>query len=341
MTLPLFAVLCVVAYCLWSWRTIRRIKAENPPLGHFVAVDGGRLHVVRRDPPGRVRADVVLLHGASGNHADMMEALGIPLSAQGFRVFAIDRPGHGHSDRWPDASSLGRQVERVRTALETLGVRKAIVVGHSLGGAVAQNFAIDHGDFAQGVVMISPVTQKWPGGVRWYYNAAALPVAGFVFAAIVVLPAGLATMRSAVAGVFRPMVTPPDYVRRTGAKLVLRPGEFVANARDVTGLKAFVAAQAPRENTVRVPVAIVAGDDNDTIVSTTLHALASADAIPGATLKIVPGVGHSPHWTARQTVLDAVEDVYARSAASPDNVRRPASSEYQTATSALIAAAGA
>ncbi len=336
MNFVLFAAVAGVAYGLWSWRTLRRIAAENPPRGAFVDLDGGRLHVVRRDAAGPVRADVVLLHGASGNHADLMEALGKPLSARGFRVFAVDRPGHGHSHRWSDAPSLVRQVERVRGALETLGVREAIVVGHSLGGAVAQSFAIDHADFAQGVVMISPVTQVWKGSVRWYYRAAALPVAGIAFATLVALPAGLATMRSAVAGVFRPMATPSDYIRRTGAKLVLRPAEFVANARDVTGLKAFVAMQASREKDVRVPVAIVAGDDNDTIVSTTLHALASADAIPGATLKIVPGVGHAPHWTAPQSVLDAVEDVYARSAGE-----RIAALPTYTATSALMASAGA
>lgn len=304
----------VAAIALWSWWIVRRIEAENPPRGVFVDVDGASIHVARRDPPGESRADVLLLHGASGNQADMMEALGERLVARGFRVFAVDRPGHGYSDRIGPSHALNGQAVVIRRALESLGIRRAIVVGHSLGGAVADNFAIDHGDFAQGVVLVSPVTHEWPGGIRWYYSAASLRLAGVAFASLVALPVGLATMDAAVASVFKPHVPPPDYIARTGAKLVLRPSEFVANARDVAALKAFVIEQAPREPTVRVPVAIVAGDDSDTIVFTHIHSVASAAAIPGATLKVLPGVGHAPHWVAPEAIVEAVEEVFARGA---------------------------
>lgn len=310
----LLFLIVLMAIILWSWWTVRRIEAENPPRGLFVDVDGGRIHLVRTDPVGEARADVLLLHGASGNQADMMAALGDRLVARGFRVFAVDRPGHGYSDRIGPSDALSGQATVIRRALEALGVRRAIVVGHSLGGAVADNFAIDHGDFAQGVVMISPVTHEWPGGIRWYYSVASLRLAGVAFASLVALPVGLATMDAAVASVFRPQVPPPDYIARTGAKLVLRPSEFVANARDVAALKAFVIEQAPREKDVRVPVAIVAGDDSDTIVFTRIHSVASAAAIPGATLKILLGVGHAPHWVAPEAIVEAVEDVFTRSA---------------------------
>lgn len=306
-------VMLVLGDLVWSWWIVRRIEAENPPRGLFVDVDGGRIHVARRDPVGEARADVLLLHGASGNQADMMEALGDRLAAQGFRVFAVDRPGHGYSDRIGPSHALNGQAVVIRRALEALGVHRAIVVGHSLGGAVADNFAIDHGDFAQGVVLVSPVTHEWPGGIRWYYSAASLRLAGVAFASAVALPVGLATMDAAVASVFKPHVPPPDYIARTGAKLVLRPSEFVANARDVAALKTFVIEQAPREKNVRVPVAIVSGDDSDTIVFTRIHSVGSAAAIPGATLKILPGVGHAPHWVAPEAIVEAVADVFTRS----------------------------
>lgn len=312
----LVIVLLVVGAVVWTRVSVARIEAKNPPRGTFVALDGGRIHVARRDPVGAARGDVLLLHGASGNQADMMEALGERLAARGFRVWAADRPGHGYSDRWPDASSPARQATLVRAAMDGLGVKRAIVVGHSLGGTVAHNFAIDHGDFSQGVVLVSPVTHTWPGGIAWYYNAASFGLVGAAFASTVALPAGQAIMDAAVKAVFHPQTPPPDYVARTGAELVLRPSEFVANAQDVAGLKAFVTEQSVREKDIRVPVAIVAGDETDTIVSTKIHSVASAKAIPGATLKILPGVGHAAHWAAPDVVVAAVEEVFTRSTAS-------------------------
>ena len=301
---------------LWMRTTVRRIEAEHPPRGTFVVVDGGRIHVLRRDPAGAPRGDVVLLHGASGNALDVMEALGERLAARGFRVWAPDRPGHGYSDRFTGSASPARQARLLRAALEASGVHAAIVLGHSLAGAVADNFAIDHADFARGVVLVSPVTHTWPGGITWYYHVAAFGLLGKGFASLVALPAGLAILDRVVEAVFKPQAPPPDYIARTAAKLVLRPPEFIANAQDVAALKAFVSEQAPREATVRVPVAIVAGDNSDTIVSTMIHSVASAAAIPGATLKILPGVGHAPHWAAPDVVVAAIEDVFARSAAT-------------------------
>ena len=305
-------VAIVAAGIAWTRAIVRRIEAETPPRGTFVTIYGARLHVLRRDPVGPAHTDVLLIHGASGNALDMMEALGDRLAERGFRVWAADRPGHGWSDRPPDAASPARQARMLRAALASLGVSQAIVLGHSLGGAIADNIAIEHPDFAAGVVLVSPVTHEWPGGIRWYYSAASLRPIGRMFASVVALPVGLAMLDAAVAAVFAPQAPPPDYVNRTGARLVLRPSEFVANAQDVAALKAFVRDQAPREATVRVPVAIVAGDDTDTIVSTRIHAVASARAIPGATLRILPGIGHAPHWAAPEAIVAAIEDVSSR-----------------------------
>ena len=313
MSLPLLILgILILADVAWAFVTVKRLDAANPPRGVFVTLPGGKIHVQRRDPDGAVRGDVVLIHGASGNGGDVMEALGAGLAARGFRVWAPDRPGHGWSDRWPGSASPAQQAGLLRAALESLGVHEAIVVGHSLAGAVASNFAIDHADFARGVVMISPVTHSWPGGIAWYYTAASFRPFGYVFASTVVLPLGLLTIDKVVAAVFHPQTPPADYVDRTEARLVLRPSEFVSNAQDVAELKDFVTTQAPREAGIKVPVAIVAGDDADTIVFTKIHSVASAQTIPGATLKILPGVGHSPHWAAPDVVCAAIEDVWSR-----------------------------
>lgn len=311
MILELGGAALLALYAFSRWKTIAFERAF-PPRGEFFPSGGGRLHATRRDPARPSRGDVVLVHGASGNQADMMLALGDRLADRGFRVFAVDRPGHGYSARaMRDGWSPAVQASAIRAALEAAGVRRAIVVGHSWAGAVATNFALDHADFAEGAVLLAPVTHPWPGGVRWYYTLAATPIVGWLFAHVLVAPIGLASLRGAVAGVFAPQPTPPDYAARTGAVLALRPRVFRANAQDIVRLRAFLEAQAPRLPQIDIPVAVLTGD-RDGVVLTEVHSHGCARDIRGARLRILPGVGHSPHWADPDTTAGFIEELAAR-----------------------------
>ena len=129
------------------------------------------------------------------------------------------------------------------------------------------------------------------------------------------LPAGLVLMPDAIASVFAPQRAPSDYIQRTKVRLVLRPRVFHANARDVTSLKPFIVEQAKRYGEIARPTAIVTGD-RDGIVYTHIHSLGSARDIPGATLTVLPGVGHAPHHTNPDAVIAAVDEVAARASAT-------------------------
>ena len=314
-------VLLAIGFCIASlagftqWKSAR-IDAAFPPLGEFVNVEGGRLHLTQRAPPGPVRNNVLLLHGASGNQADMMLPLGDRLAARGFRVIAVDRPGQGWSDR-PDGradASPARQTQLIRAAMTKIGVSQAIVVGHSLAGALAVNFALDQADFTSGLVLVAPVTHPWPGGIAWYYHVAAAPVAGELFTQLLTLPIGLASLQAGVANVFAPQPPPPDFIESTGVKMVLRPAAFMANAQDVAGIKDFVTAQSLRMPQIHVPTGIITGD-SDGVVLTRIHSYGSARDIPGATLTILPGIGHSPHHSDPEAVVKVIEEVANRIAA--------------------------
>ena len=295
-----------------QWNS-RRLEAAHPASGEFLALPGGKIHLTRREPEGTSRGTIVLLHGASGNQSDLMIPLGARLTAKGFAVIAVDRPGHGWSDRFGarEMASPAAQAKIIRAALEKAGVQKAIMLGHSWSGALAANFALDHADFTQGLVLVSPVTHPWPGGVSWYYTPTATPFLGPVFAHTIAMPAGLVLMGKSLKNVFGPQEVPDTYVEQTGLQLVLRPQQFRANAQDVADLFDFVTQQSKRMGDIKIPTGIISGD-KDNIVYTHIHTMRSAREIPGASLKILPGIGHSPHWMRPDDIVTVVDEVATR-----------------------------
>ena len=287
------------------------IERARPPTGRMVEVEGGRLHVAELGPTAAPA--VVLLHGASGNLEDMRFALGERLAAR-YRVILIDRPGHGWSDRPHGAAdaSPARQADLIHQALNNIGVRRAIVVGHSWSGALATAYALAYPDEVTGLVLLSPVTHPWPGGVAFINHIAAAPVLGPLFVRTFVLPAGYLLLQPGVAAVFGPQTPPPDYAARTAVSLILRPTEFRANAEDLVGLKDFLTAQAPRYGEIKLPVAIISGDVTDRIVWTDLHSRGSAREMPNATLNVLPGIGHMVHYAAPDLIIAAIDRLAGR-----------------------------
>ena len=309
----LFAATLLSAWAFTWWRAGVIAKAYAPAGGFVKLGDGTRVHYTERRPTRPPRGTVVLLHGASGNQADLMLPLGDRLAALGFRVIAPDRPGHGWSDR-PDGAgdaSPAQQARILLQAFERIGVSHAIMVGHSWSGTLAANFALDHPGFVDGLVLLAPVLYPWPGGIAWYYNHVSTPWLGPAFTHLLTLPLGLALIDSGVAEVFAPQSPPPDFARRTGVYLVLRPSELTANAQDVRGLQSFVVEQGPRVKEIAAPTAIITGD-GDRVVSPELHAMRAAKEIAGASLQILHGAGHSPHWTDPEGVAAAVVEVADR-----------------------------
>lgn len=304
-------VLAVLAACAGvtlagTWA----IERANPPAGRFVEVEGGRLHVVELGP--RDAPPVLLLHGASGNLADMRVALGERL-AQRYRVILVDRPGHGWSDRPGGAADAlpSAQAKLIHQALTRLGVTRPIVVGHSWSGALATAYALAYPDEMRGLVLLAPVTHPWPGGIGWINDVVAMPVIGPLVARTLILPTGYFMLKPGVAGVFRPDAPPENYGERTGVAMLLRPREFIANAQDLSKLKEFVRAQSQRYGELKMPVTIIAGD-KDPVVYTDIHSRAIARQAAQAKLNVLPGVGHMVHYVAADKVVQAIDAIADR-----------------------------
>jgi pimeloyl-ACP methyl ester carboxylesterase len=274
-------------------------EAETPPAGHFVAVPGGRLHYADTAPGDSARPAVVLLHGASSHHSDLFHVFAPRLSAQA-RVLAFDRPGHGWSDRLRgrEMASPTHQAQAVLAALDSLGIKRAVIVAHSLAGAMATSMGLQRPDVVIGLVLIGAVTHPWPRAkITWYYHPAAHPLLGPLFVRSVVTPIGSAILERSAVGVFAPQAMPRDYLESARLGLALRPRSFEANAQDVAGLYAHVSEHAPRYPALTMPVTAIAGED-DTIVWTEVHSVAITREVSQGRLFKLPGVGHMPHHAA-------------------------------------------
>ena len=276
----------------------------------MVEVTGGTLHVLDIGPRDAKGPPVVMLHGASSNLEVMRQPVGELLSRK-HRVILIDRPGHGWSTRARlEDSTPEIQARMVEEALGKLGVTSAILVVHSWAGALGTRIALDYPQAVAGLVMLAPVAYPWPGGVGRYNRLIATPVVGPLFAYTITLPLGLLLVDSGSRGVFLPQTMPDGFVRNTATPLLLRPREFIANARDLVTLKEAVAGQASRYAEIKAPVTIITGEADKT-VSTDRHSRPFAAAAPNVKLIVLPGVGHMIQQAVPDLVIAEVEAMIA------------------------------
>jgi pimeloyl-ACP methyl ester carboxylesterase len=300
----------LVILALLTQAGIWLFQRSYPQRGETVEVAGARLNVVDLGRIDSSAPPIVLIHGASSNLEVMRRPLGEML-AKRRRVILIDRPGHGWSRRKSASDSTPAiQARMIAEALGKLGVGRVILVVHSWSGALGARMALDEPDRLAGLVMLAPVTHPWRGGVGWYNEAIASPVIGPLLAHTITLPLGLFLAGRGASNVFLPQIMPDGFVQDTATLLLLRPHEFVANARDLVTLKEAVIEQAPRYGEIRLPVTLVAGDVDKT-VSTNIHSRAFARAVPQAKLVVLEGVGHMVQQAAAERVVAEIEAMVA------------------------------
>jgi len=286
------------------------LQRSYPQRGEAVEVDGARLNVVDLGPRHSFDPPIVLIHGASSNLEVMRWPLGQRL-AERHRVILIDRPGHGWSARNSEmASTPDVQARMIADALAKLGVGRAVLVVHSWSGALGTRLALDAPERFVGLVMLAPVTHPWRGGVGRYNRLVTTPVIGRLLAHTVTLPLGLLLTGPGARNVFLPQLMPDGFLHDSATLLLLRPREFLANARDLVTLKQAVIAQAPRYGEIKLPVTIIAGDVDKT-VSTEIHARAFARAVPQTRLVVLEGVGHMVQQAVPERVIAEIEAMMA------------------------------
>ncbi len=305
----LLLVAVLVALAIATEIRARGIEARTPNIGERTDIGGYSLNALH--VPAGPNADlppIVFIHGASGNLQDQTGAFLEPLRGRAELLF-VDRPGHGYSERGgPENDTPDGQANAIARLMEKKGIDRAIIVGHSFGGAITASFGVLHPDKVEGLVFLSAATHPWPGGVDWYYHLASAPVVGPIFCHTLALHAGMMRIDAATEHVFAPNPRPADYVEKTGPQLVLRPSAFRSNAKDVAGLHAYVTDFAPRYREIAKPTVVITGDA-DKIVLEEIHSKGLARDIEGSELVWIEGLGHKPDYIVTDIVIAALEKI--------------------------------
>ena len=303
--LPVLLVAALVILALATQAGVVAFQHRFPAQGRLIEVAGATLNVVELGPKDASRPPIVLLHGASSNLEAMRRPLGDRLAAR-HRVILIDRPGHGWSSASVETSTPAVQGRMIEEALNKLGVGPVILVVHSWAGALGARMAIDYPRRVAGLVMLAPVTHPWEGGVGWYNALVTRPVIGPLLAYTITLPLGYFLTEPGARAVFLPQLMPDEFVADTATPLLLRPREFLANARDLVQLKQAVREQVSRYGEISAPTVVISGDVDKT-VSTNIHSRPFAATVPNARLIVLPGVGHMVQNAATDLVISEIE----------------------------------
>jgi pimeloyl-ACP methyl ester carboxylesterase len=253
---------------------------------------------------------VVLVHGITGSSAQWAPV--IPLLAERFTVIAPDLLGHGESAKPRGDYSLGAYATGIRDLLIALDHPKATVVGHSLGGGIAMQFAYQFPERSDRLVLVSS------GGlgaeVHLLLRAAALPGAELV------LPLLSARRVRAVVSTLGGLLD----------RLHLHPGHDLAELAGGIGTLADSGARQAFLHTLRAVIdpsgqrvsatdrlhlaeampSMVVWGERDPIIPVA-HALSAHKAMPGSRLELLPGAGHFPQlddpYRMSRLLIDFIE----------------------------------
>ena len=273
---------------------------------HHTRIRGARLHWIsagRGEP-------VVLIHGL-GNNCLVWRRV-IPTLARVRRVIVPDLPGFGHSE--PARGGGPQLLAYIATVSELIEKhargRPVVLVGNSIGGAVALRIALDRPELVDRLVLVDPAGVG-KGIPEWWQLIRIYPVLRVVASpALAVTPRSM--LRRVIGLAYRTMafadpaavsdLTVRSLANRidTGEKLL----RFLAIARDV--IDSFEGEVQAHEHELACPVLVIWGRE-DRLVP--LHdALALLERIEHAELRIVDGAGHLPHLERPREFLAALSD---------------------------------
>jgi pimeloyl-ACP methyl ester carboxylesterase len=237
---------------------------------------------------------LLLLHGIA-NSSQTWERVAPALSDR-FTLIAPDLLGHGESATPRGDYSLGAQATAVRDLLTALGIEYATVVGHSLGGGIAMQFAYQFPERCERLVLVSS------GGlgreVHLLLRAAALPGADYVLPLLT--SSRLVGAGRQIGGLLRRVRLAPRVdveVLAQGFSSLDSAGSrqaFLHTVRAVIEPSGQRVSAHDRLALASLIPSLIVWGEKDSIIPAS-HGAAAHEAMPGSRFEVFPGAGHLPH----------------------------------------------
>ena len=252
------------------------------PGGRILRLPGGEMQVLEKGP--RHAPAIVLLHCFACSIAWWQRM--IPLLDRDHRVIALDLRGFGGSEKPGSGYSMEDQATFVAEALKRLGVRRATVVGHSLGGTVATALTEVPGDYVGRLVIVDQApNESFSKGLGFTAEISTVPVLGPALWQVT-----------------------PDFAVKDGLEVAFAPGYEVPErfvdefnrmtytSYDSDGEEGAYMSAEPLDRRIEragIPLLAIFGAEDQIYESE--RALAAYAKVPGAQTALVPGAGHSPN----------------------------------------------
>jgi pimeloyl-ACP methyl ester carboxylesterase len=278
----------VAGLVLFTARTARQVEKKLPPRGRFIDVDGARIHYLDEG----AGPALLLIHGLGGQLHNFTHSL-LGKLKHDFRVVILDRPGSGYSTRPADASAtISAQARTISRFCQALDLGRPLIVGHSLGGAIALALALNHQEQVAGLALLAPATHR-PDRVPPPFDGIAIasPLLRRLIAWTLATPLSIKNRELALATLFSPEPVAPDFAIRGGGLLSLRPSSFIGASTDLMETHEELAGMPTRYKDLTVPVGILYGA-GDRILDPVAHGKGLADKAAGADLELIEGAGH-------------------------------------------------
>ncbi len=309
--LTLAVIAALILYLRYQTRKIEReARGTIGPVGDFVQIGADRIHFLDIGNPNG--PPLVFVHGLGGNLLNFIDTL-FPRLESEFRIIALDRAGSAFSTRPFDAEgSLPDHADNIAGLMDHLGITKATIIGHSLGGAVALQTAVSHPERVKALALVSPLTHAVEN-VSPALKALLITSnkrRRFV-ADTFAVPTSKKRRDQTLAFIFGPQDAPEDFGTTNGGMVSYFPDHFYACSTDVAALLDHLPRLQEQYDEIAVPIGILYGT-KDRVINYRQQGERFKERFPETELVLLDGIGHMPYFPEPDRVAQFIRDMAAK-----------------------------